>query len=42
MVQLKQLTYPDAVITMSESDHSLGSCTDNEGADVSGTERHSF
>ena len=37
-----KITYADAVITMSESDPSLGSCTDNEEADVSETERLSF
>ena len=37
-----KITYADAVITMSESDPSLGSCTDNEEADVSETERLSL
>ena len=37
-----KITYADAVITMSESDSSLGNSTDNEEADVSETERLSF
>ena len=42
-----KITYADAVITMSENHPSLGSCTDNEEADVSEadvseTERLSF
>ena len=37
-----KITYADIVITMSESDLSLGSCTDNEEADVLETERLPF
>ena len=37
-----KITYANAVITISESDPSLGSCTDNEEADVSETERLSL
>ena len=37
-----KITYKDAVITMSDSESSLGSCTDNEEANVSKTERLSI
>ena len=37
-----KITYADTGITMSESDLNLGSCTDNEVADVSEAERLSF
>ena len=37
-----KITCADAAITMTESDSSLGSCTDKEEADVSNTERLSF